>query len=165
MYHHFEPKGAFQGLPPKSLGLALEWLRELEQDGCEQFVIESAEGIVGHAMLYPTSRGADSEVLMFLHQAYRSRGLGRELLLGALNHAGNEMRLERVWFRHNFNPIAFRLVESVGFRAHSTSLLWQWEFKLAPSERCPHCNGSVCPVHSHALPRCLMVDGRGKTTA
>ena len=41
MYRQFEPKGEFQGLPPRTSSQIKKWLKELREHGFYQFVIEA----------------------------------------------------------------------------------------------------------------------------
>lgn len=153
MYETFEPKAQFQGLPPSESFSIRRWLHRLGQTGVVQFVIEVAGDIVGHAMLCPSEAGTDAELAIFVHQDYRGLGLGRKLLLGALNHGCKVMELGRVWLStQGSNTVALRLFETVGFRSRGASWPWWWELELERPSHCAACKGELCEVYRQPLP-------------
>src|ERR1039457_1037140 len=97
MYRHFEPKGEFQGLPPRTALQIKKWLTQLCERGFYQFVVELGDRIVGHAALCPSHRRTEAELAVFLQQDYRGYGLGKKLLLGILNFGCKKLELASVW--------------------------------------------------------------------
>ncbi len=89
-YSSFEPRPASLGLPPVH---ALEtWLERLAPQ--PNFLAFVGGHLAGHAVLYP--QNSKAEVAVFIHQDYRSRGLGRRLLLEAIEEA-RRRGLHRLW--------------------------------------------------------------------
>lgn len=154
MYAAFEPKGAFQGLPPVTVPQVRAWLADHLGAGNVHFVIALGGRIAGHAMLSSGPEQNEAEVAIFLHQDFRGRGLGRKLLLGALQHGCKQMHLDRVWLSvQGSNPAALHLFESVGFRQSRPADFPQWELDMARPSNCAKCKGQRCAVFAMPLPQ------------
>jgi len=153
MYCQFEPKGEFQGLPPRSGPQIKKWLSQLREQGFYQFVIEVDDRIVGHAALCPSQRKTEAEVAIFLHQDYRGLGLGKRLLLGTLSFGCKKLELARVWlFVMGSNSVALRLFEEVGFRPGRGGDPLAWEIEMERPSHCARCKGEKCVVFGQAFP-------------
>jgi RimJ/RimL family protein N-acetyltransferase len=153
MYAGFEPKGEFQGLPPRSVPEIELWLRRLCEKQFEQFVIEVAGRIVGHAMLCRFPRGDEAEFAIFVHQDFRGLGLGKRLMLGALHYGCKVMELSRVWLVvQGSNPRALRLFESAGFRATEGGDPLRWELQMVRASHCAECLQQRCVLFGQGLP-------------
>ena len=158
MYVEFEPKGEYQGLPPRSESQIRRWLTQLREQSFDQFVAAVGERIVGHAMLCPSQRRTEAELAIFLHQDYRGLGLGRRLLLGVLNFGCKKLVLDRVWlFVTGSNPVALHLFEDVGFRPGRGGDPLAWEIEMERPSHCAECNGEKCVVFGRALPDTVTV--------
>ena len=157
MYCQFEPEGEFQGLPPRTVPQIKKWLALIRERGFHQFVIEVGDRIVGHAALCPSQRKTEAELAIFLHQDYRGHGLGRKLLLGALNSGCKKLELARVWlFVMGSNPVALHLFESVGFQPGRHGDPLAWEIEMERPSHCTKCKGNQCVAFGEALP--IIVD-------
>lgn len=111
MYESFEPKGACMGLPPRTD--PGRWLDELS--AYPNFIAWDGPRIAGHAALCP--EGDAGEVAVFVHQDYRSRGLGKRLLLRLIEEA-RELGLKRVWGMTEWDNVPMlRLARSLGFQS------------------------------------------------
>jgi RimJ/RimL family protein N-acetyltransferase len=153
MYGEFEPKGAFQGLPPQTLAQIRSWLRMLCETGDAQFVVETGNRIVGHSMLCVSKDKKDAEFAIFLHQSYRGLGLGKKLTLGTLNFGCKQLELERVWLSvQGSNPVALRLFEDVGFRDTTQGEPLRWELEMERPSHCARCKEDKCIVFGRGLP-------------
>ena len=109
MYSDFEPKGAALGLPPRKEPGA--WLTSLSV--FPNFVVKAAGRIIGHAAL--CIEGDTGETAIFVHQDWRSRGIGRMLLLELIAE-GRRQGLRRVWgMAAPDNFVMLRLADSLGF--------------------------------------------------
>ena len=109
MYESFEPKGAALGLPPRAN--AEGWLNNISS--FPNFVALVDGRIAGHAVV--CAEGDSAEVAVFVHQDYRSRGLGK-VLLTALVEEARRMGLRRVWGTTNLENVPMlRLAHSLGF--------------------------------------------------
>ncbi len=152
MYESFEPKGEFQGLPPPTTAQIREWLNRLQQPGDRHFVGESGGRLVAHCFLCGGPRPNEAELAIFVHQSVRGRGLGRKLLLGALNFGCKQLHLSRVWLTTlGSNPVAAHLFRSVGFRLrHGDEPAWELDMERPSS--CARCKGKRCAVFNTALP-------------
>jgi N-acetylglutamate synthase-like GNAT family acetyltransferase len=153
MYRQFEPKGEFQGLPPRTASQIKKWLAQLCECGFNQFVIEVGDRIVGHAALCPSQRKTEAELAIFLHQDYRGYGLGKKLLLGTLNFGCKKLELARVWlFVMGSNMVASHLFESIGFRPGRGGDPLAWEIEMDRPSHCTKCKGNKCTIFGGALP-------------
>ena len=153
MYLEFEPKGVFQGLPPETDRHLDEWLHEIDGPGVLNFVVDTGERIVGHAMLCPAPDKPAAELAIFLHQDWRGFGAGKALLLGALNYGCQQLECDRVWLSvQGANPLALHLFESVGFRPVVGGQIFSWELEMARPSHCEECKGEKCEVFQTALP-------------
>jgi GNAT superfamily N-acetyltransferase len=109
MYEVFEPKGACLGLPPrKDPG---RWLNTLSE--FPNFIALQSSKVIAHAALCPD--GEIGEVAVFVHQDFRSCGLGRQLLEALIREA-RRMGLRRVWGMTELDNVPMlRLARSLGF--------------------------------------------------
>jgi putative acetyltransferase len=87
-------------------------------------VLEEQDGaIIGSCGLYPMEPGSCELRKMYLHRAYRGRGLGRRLLEDALTHA-RQSGFRRVTLETaSVLKEAVRLYESYGFKPHQVEHL------------------------------------------
>jgi RimJ/RimL family protein N-acetyltransferase len=166
MYGAFEPKGEFQGLPPRNRELTMRWLQRLRESGSIEFVIEVNRRIVGHSMLCLEEDKIRAELAIFLHQDYRGRGLGKRLLLGTLNYGCQILKLSRVWLSvQGSNPYALYLFEKVGFRSHGETEPSQWELEMERPSHCEHCREQQCILFGQSLPVTINLPTRRSNTA
>jgi RimJ/RimL family protein N-acetyltransferase len=164
MYEEFEPKGEFQGLPPRSTSQIKKWLTQLGELGFFQFVVEVGGRIVGHSMLCPSQRKTEAELAIFLHPDYRGQGFGKKLLLGTLNFGCKNLELHRVWlFVMGSNPTALRLFESVGFRPGRDGDPLAWEIEMERPSHCAKCKGDKCVAFGERFPMAVVAHARGAT--
>lgn len=109
MYLSFEPKGAALGLPPRSQ--PERWLDSLSQ--FPNFVVKAEGRVVGHGAVYIEKESG--ELIVFVHQDFRGRGLGKLLLVELLDEA-RRLGLRRVWgMTEPGNFAMIRLALSLGF--------------------------------------------------
>jgi diamine N-acetyltransferase len=164
MYLEFEPRGAFQGLPPESESRLDNWLDRLCRSGVENFVVDNGERIVGHITLCPDPAKSEAELAIFVHQDWRGLGVGRTLLLGALNYGCKQLELDRVWLSvQGANPVALHLFESVGFRPVGKANPFAWELEMERPSHCAQCKGERCAVFRTVLPLVLRLPKRERT--
>ena len=109
MYRSFEPKAAAFGLPPRDH--PERWLDSLS--GYPNFIAVAQGRVVAHAVLCP--EGSSAEVAIFVHQDFRGRGLGKQLL-GELINEAHRLDLQRMWaVIEPANVPMARLARSLGF--------------------------------------------------
>jgi RimJ/RimL family protein N-acetyltransferase len=158
MYIGFEPKAAFQGLPPAAPLQIREWLEKLQRIKAHQFVIEVDNRIVGHSMLCPGPRPGAAELAIFLHQKFRGLGLGRTLLLCTLNYGCKQLELARVWLSvQGCNARAQRLFDSVGFERIGGGDPASWELTMERPLHCEKCQKEECAIYRQRLPKTVRV--------
>jgi diamine N-acetyltransferase len=115
MYEVFLPRPASQGLPPANPEVCEKWVKELLSAG-ENVVARRGDEIVGHASLIPDTRGEAAEFVIFVHQAYRNRGIGTELTEAAIKRA-KEVGFKSVWLTVSItNSLAIKLYRKLGFQ-------------------------------------------------
>lgn len=164
MYEEFEPKGEFQGLPPRSTSQIKKWLTQLRELGFFQFVAEVDSHIVGHCLLCPSQRTTEAELAIFLQQDYRGLGLGKQLLLRTLNFGCKNLELQYVWlFVMGSNPTALRLFESVGFRPGRGGDPLAWEIEMERPSHCARCKADKCIVFGNGFPATVSAHARCAT--
>lgn len=116
MYDRFEPKRIWQGLPPEEAGARRRWLEALTASGVH-LVGWHGEEVAGHLALLPDPARGDAELLIFVHQEFRRKGLGRRLAREALKWACAQ-GLACVWLTvETYNQPAVRLYQSLGFQS------------------------------------------------
>jgi PAS domain S-box-containing protein len=119
-YESFEPKGAYEGLPPLRKRDRRRWVMGIV-GGWRNYLILDGDRVVGHAGV--TVGGSDlEEIILFLHQDYRCKGIGTQ----ALRHIWTLLEQEgwrRLWLTvENTNLPAIRCFQKVGFRHTSDPL-------------------------------------------
>jgi len=153
MYLTFEPKAAYQGLPPFKDLVTRRWLSGLvENPSNTNFILKHGQEMMAHAALvhYP-NRPLDQEIIIFVHQKYRHRGWGRKVLLAAMNWACLDLKLRRVWLSvGRTNVPARRLYASVGFVPVSSEAA-DAEIEMELLLQCENCLGVRCPIFAAAL--------------
>lgn len=114
MYTDFDPKGAFQGLPPANTPACDAWIRHLFAGGINMLAGRKDQ-MIGHAALLPDLKIGDAEYLVFVHQHHRGLGIGTALTRAALQHA-RDLGLGLIWLSVDAcNFIAIRLYRKFGF--------------------------------------------------
>jgi ribosomal protein S18 acetylase RimI-like enzyme len=112
MYRSYQTLGATLGLPPADAAEREEWLETLRR-GLN--LVASADGRVeGHLAMLST--GGAAEIVLFVHQDFRGRGLGTKLLREAID-AARQAGYSYVWLlvaKTNFR--GQRLLRKLRFR-------------------------------------------------
>jgi len=111
MYREFEPKADALGLPPLREDDTERWLDRLAP--YPNFLAWSGQKVVGHAAI--CSDGDSAEVAVFVHQDYRERGIGRQLMNELIAEA-RRTGIHRIWgIAAADNIPMLRLAYSCGF--------------------------------------------------
>ena len=114
MYRTFSPKPASQGLPPQDPETCQNWLKTLFKIGMNGLAWRD-DRIIGHAATIPNVKGKLGELVTFVDQDHRNRGIGTELTRFTLEQFGQQ-GFEVVWLTvrvSDFIPI--KLYKKVGF--------------------------------------------------
>jgi ribosomal protein S18 acetylase RimI-like enzyme len=112
MYCGYEPLGGTLGLPPVDAGERGEWLESLGRG--VNLVAEVGDRIAGHLALLAT--GGAAEIVLYVHQDFRRRGVATALLGEAIECA-RAAGFSYVWLliaRNNL--VAQRLLRRLRFR-------------------------------------------------
>ncbi|MGQ9652535.1 MAG: GNAT family N-acetyltransferase [Thermodesulfobacteriota bacterium] len=125
-YEEFEPKGAFEGIPPSHRRERRRWVTGLVA-GWRNFLILAGDRVVGHVAV--TMGGSVlQELIIFLHQDHRGRGLGTAALRYIIAQLEEE-GCRRLWLTvENTNLPAIRCFLKVGFQF--TSSLMESELEM-----------------------------------
>jgi RimJ/RimL family protein N-acetyltransferase len=157
-YVHFEPKECYRGLPPMTTSEIERWLRQLCHAGDVQFVIDIGVRIVGHAVLHLSPSQTEADLMIFVHQDVRDRGLGKRLLLGTLHYGCKTLCLDRVKMNvHSANPIAQEELEHIGFHATDLNRIFELEYDMERPSHCAECKGERCVIYGKPLPVAIEV--------
>ena len=114
MYSIFSPKPASQGLPPQNPEVCQNWLKTLFRIGMNGLAWRD-DSVIGHAALIPDVKGKSGELVTFVDQDHRNRGVGTELMRFSLEESG-QLGFELVWLTVSvLNFIAIRLYRKLGF--------------------------------------------------
>ena len=114
MYRTFSPKPASQGLPPQDPETCENWLKTLFKIGMNGLAWRN-DRVIGHAATIPNVKGKLGELVTFVDQDHRNRGIGTELTRFTLDQFG-QRGFEVVWLTvrvWDFIPI--KLYRRVGF--------------------------------------------------
>ena len=114
MYADFSPRPASQGLPPEDPETCSRWAGGLMEMG-ENLLAWKERKVIGHAALVPDPKGDSAEYVIFVHQAFRSLGIGTGLTRAILDRA-RERGVKSVWLTVAMNNfLAIRLYRKLGF--------------------------------------------------
>lgn len=129
MYETFEPRPASLGLPPRQR--IEEWLDRLAR--APGFLAFAAGRLAGHAILFPDGRTA--EVAVFVHQDYRNRGVGRQLLEGLVAEA-RRAGMRRIWGMTDLDNVPMlRLARTVGFVQEKDPCMFRIDLESPPKQQ------------------------------
>jgi GNAT superfamily N-acetyltransferase len=129
MYQTFEPRPASLGLPPRAR--IDEWLDRLASSVNFQALVDGK--VVGHAVLCPEN--GTGEVAVFVHQDYRGRGIGRQLLT-TLVEEGRRLGLRRIWGMTELDNVPMlALAHAVGFVPDSDPGMFHMDLITGPAIR------------------------------
>lgn len=87
MYDDLDTYSRTLGLPPSTRAEVEEWIDHLVAEGWN-LVARHDGAVVGHLATVPADADVP-EFVVFVHQDYRKRGVGRELLKHAIAHAAD----------------------------------------------------------------------------
>jgi RimJ/RimL family protein N-acetyltransferase len=157
MYRTFEPKAAYQGLPPVKEEVMRRWLADLTANPRNtNFILALDREVIAHAALvyYPT-HPREEEIIIFVHQVHQDQGWGRELFLAAMNWACLHNKLLRVWLSVEWHNVrAQRLYRSIGFVPVPSQMgEVDLEIDMERPLQCQECLKDECPIFSARLMR------------
>jgi RimJ/RimL family protein N-acetyltransferase len=115
MYDGFSRTDLNQGLPPPDEKIRDQWIQTLLKSA-NNFLAWNHGKVIGHSSLMAEMQKRDAEFIIFVSGPYRSRGVGTELTLLAVDKA-KELGLNKIWLTvESFNFRAIGLYQKVGFR-------------------------------------------------
>lgn len=115
MYACFDPKPASQGLPPLNPAACRSWVVFLLENGVN-LCAHRDNRLIGHAAILIDPAKGDAEFLIFVHQDFRSQGIGTILTRHTLDLARSR-GIGCVWLTvETVNFHAVRLYRNIGFR-------------------------------------------------
>ena len=114
MYRTFSPKPASQGLPPENPEACRSWVKTLFETGVN-FLAWRGDDVIGHVALLPYVKQKSAELVVFVDQNHRNRGVGTELTRFSLEEFG-QRGFELVFLTVRvLNFIAIKLYRRLGF--------------------------------------------------
>jgi len=115
MYDGFSRTDLNQGLPPPDDKIRDQWIQTLLKSA-NNFLAWNHGKVIGHSSLIAEMQKRDAEFIIFVSEPYRSRGIGTELTVLAVNKA-KELGLDKIWLTvESFNFRAIGLYQKVGFK-------------------------------------------------
>jgi len=113
MYDNLDSFSRTRGIPPATRPKIEQWISSLVEKGWN-LVIEGDDRIIGHAAAVPASASAP-ELVIFLHQSVRNRGIGSELLKHLIAHADDQDHDGLTLSVSCGNNRAITVYENIGF--------------------------------------------------
>ena len=114
MYCIFSPKPASQGLPPQDPETCQNWVKTLFKIGMNGLAWRD-DSVIGHAALIPDVKGKSGELVTFVDQDHRNRGIGTELTRFTLEKFGQH-GFEIAWLTVRVSDfIPLMLYRKLGF--------------------------------------------------
>jgi ribosomal protein S18 acetylase RimI-like enzyme len=121
MYLAFQPRNAFQGLPPVRDEVCTRWVDDMLRNGFNVAAWSDNKTVVGHAALFPMKRGK-CEMLVAVSPTFQNLGIGTELVRACADVAA-ELGLEQLWLPVEATNVRARHVyEKCGFAYESNTL-------------------------------------------
>lgn len=115
MYDHFEPKGIAMGLPPPDKEVRKQWVDDIINTFFNIIALYQKK-IVGHAAIDLFRTKTSPEYMIFMHQDFRSRGIGTQLTL-TVKKICTDLGCKQVWLTvSSHNTRAVNVFKRVGFR-------------------------------------------------
>lgn len=115
MYDHFEPKGMAMGLPPPDEEVRRKWVDDIINTFFNIIALYQ-KNIIGHAAIDLFRTKISPEYMIFLHQDFRSRGIGTKLTL-IVKEICAELGCSQEWLTvSSHNTRAINVFKRVGFR-------------------------------------------------
>ena len=115
MYDDFEPKGEAMGLPPPDDEVRRRWIDDIVKT-FYNFIALHKKKIIGHAAIDIFRTKVSPEYLIFLHQDFRSRGIGTEFTL-TVKKICKKLECRQVWVTvSSANTRAIHMFKTVGFK-------------------------------------------------
>jgi len=113
MYDSLDSYSRTQGIPPASRPQIESWLSTLVEKGWN-LVVEDGDRIIGHTAAVPES-AQRPELVVFLHQSVRNRGIGTELLKHLIAHADDQDHDGLTLSVSSGNNRAITVYQNIGF--------------------------------------------------
>lgn len=115
MYDHFEPKGIAMGLPPIDKEVREQWVDNIINTFFNIVALYQNK-IIGHAAIDIFRTKVSPEYMIFLHQDFRSRGIGTNLTL-IVKEICVEVGCKQEWLTvSSHNTHAINVFKRVGFK-------------------------------------------------
>lgn len=132
-YDAFEPKGVYQGIPPSRKSDRHQWVKSL-MAGSQNFFILEGDQLIGHVAVTHGGGGLP-ELIIFLQEGYRGRGVGTEALRQIRTLLANKGH-DRIWLTvQSTNVPAIRCFRKVGFHFTSPELEPERDMLLGSEEK------------------------------
>ena len=114
MYRLFFPKPASQGFPPEDPEICRNWVKALFEKGVNTLAWRG-NAVIGHVALVPDVERKSGELVIFVDQNNRNRGVGTDLMRFSLEEF-EQQGFELVWLVVRvLNVISIKLYRKIGF--------------------------------------------------
>lgn len=146
MYDTYEPKGAFQGLPPIDHNTCMEWIRSSLRTAIN-LKAELGDTVIAHGMLFPMADPNVLEFNLFVHNQAQNRGIAR-IVTSLLFAAAKRLGYRKVWvFESRNNARVLHIYHETGFRdARRERNELELELDLAQVSDTPDLSKIITPV-------------------
>ncbi|MFH1673802.1 MAG: GNAT family N-acetyltransferase [Pseudomonadota bacterium] len=115
MYDHFEPKAIAMGLPSPDKEVRKQWVDDIINTFFNIIALYQ-KNIIGHAAVDIFRTKVSPEYMIFLHQDFRSRGIGTKLTL-IVKEICAELGCRQEWLTvASHNTRAINVFKRVGFK-------------------------------------------------
>jgi len=128
MYLAYQPRNAFQGLPPIKDEVCIRWVNEMFQTGIHVAAQSDSTVIIGHAALFPINQHK-CEMLVVVCPRHQNLGIGTELVHACIDTAA-ELGFDHIWLPVDaINVRARHVYEKCGFEYVSNRLGHELDMK------------------------------------
>ena len=115
MYKSFLPKNYIMGLPPPSGPMRSRWVQNLLHEKMN-VIAKINERIIGHASVIDVPGADFCELIVFVHQDYRMRGIGFKLT-DEISKRALFLGKKKIWLVvESSNLHAIKIYYKIGFR-------------------------------------------------
>jgi RimJ/RimL family protein N-acetyltransferase len=142
MYLAFQPRNAFQGLPPIRDEVCAQWVADMVRNGLNVAAWSDGRCVIAHTALFPVNQ-RKAEMLVAVSPEFQNFGIGTELVRACVDLAA-ELGFERIWLpvdatnvraRHVYEKCGFRYVSST--LSHEVDMVCDVAVRTATSPRPP----------------------------
>ena len=156
MYLTFEPRGSYGGLPSRRDELIKDWISGLTGDPLNLNLVFVQDGVIaGHCCLvYDPRFPRVYEIVIFVHQGFQHKGLGKRLFLATMKAGCMCLELKEVWLLVDWgNRKARDMYEKLGFSSCPSQDKFDHrdEIRMRRLLGCTFCRTFACEIWTSDL--------------